>query len=115
MKIVSCVFLLSCLSVLPSVTHAQTAARAATGKLTGDVAYAGANAPIGKAFVLVHQPEGKKDFIVKVTNGRFELALAPGHYDVFVSAEGFAPACAAIRIAAGQTASYKPRLVPSSD
>jgi hypothetical protein len=85
------------------------------GKLSGEVAEASANAPLGKAFVLVHQPEGKKDFIVKVSNGRFELSLAPGRYDVFVSAEGFAPTCAAIRVTAGETASYKPRLVHSSD
>ena len=74
-----------------------------------------ANAPIVKAFVLVHQPEGKKDFIVKVSNGKFELSLAPGLYDVFVSASGFAPTCQRIKISAGQSAAFNPRLLAESD
>jgi hypothetical protein len=108
---------LFCLVLFVSVAHGQNPARSAhptTGELSGDVADM-ANAPIGKAFVLVHQPAGKKDFIVKVSNGRFELPLPPGRYDVFVSAEGFAPTCKGIRISAGETASYKPRLERNSD
>jgi hypothetical protein len=114
MKILRYVVLLFYMT-LGSVAHAQTAAHSPTGKLSGDVADAAANAPVAKAFVLVHQPEGKKDFIVKVSNGKFELALVPGRYDVFVSAEGFSPTCSRIRINAGETAAYKPRLERTSD
>jgi hypothetical protein len=102
-------------SLTATAAGGQTQPKPAEGKLTGEVANATANTPIAKAFVLVHQPEGKKDFIVKVSNGKFELSLPPGLYDVFVSASGFAPACKRIKISAGQSAAYNPRLLAESD
>ena len=103
------------LAALSSGASAQSTPRAVEGKLTGQVNDAVANAPVAKAFVLVHQPEGKKDFIVKISNGKFELSLAPGLYDVFVSASGFAPTCKRIKISAGQSAAFNPRLLAESD
>ncbi len=103
------------LAALSSGVGGQSTPHTLEGKLTGQVSDATANAPIVKAFVLVHQPEGKKDFIVKVSNGKFELSLAPGLYDVFVSASGFAPTCQRIRISAGQSAAFNPRLLAESD
>jgi len=105
----------SALMIGSAATNAQVIPKVAAGKLTGQVANAAATTPIAKAFVLVHQPEGKKDFIVKVSNGKFELSLAPGLYDVFVSASGFAPACKRIKISAGQSAGFNPRLQAESD
>jgi hypothetical protein len=101
--------------IVCAASNAQLIPKVAAGKLTGQVADAAANTPIAKAFVLVHQPEGKKDFIVKVSNGKFELSLPSGLYDVFVSASGFAPSCKKIKISAGQSAAFNPRLQAESD
>ena len=110
-----CLLVVFLLAAASSVVSAQSVAAVSGGRLTGDVANAAGNAPIAKAFVLVHQPEGKKDFIVKVSNGKFELSLPPGLYDVFVSASGFAPSCEKIRISPGQSAVFNPRLLAESD
>jgi hypothetical protein len=88
--------------------------RASEGKLIGDVADKAENTPIPKAFMLVHRPDGQKDVIVKVSDGRFQLSLAPGLYDVFVAASGFAPSCKKMQISQGQTAVFKARLVPDT-
>ena len=110
-----CFLMVFLLAISSSAVSAQSSMQASNGKLSGDVANAGGNAAIARAFVLVHQPEGKKDFIVKVSNGRFELSLPPGLYDVFVSASGFSPSCQRIKITAGQSAVFKPRLEPTSE
>ena len=81
-----------------------------SGKLAGDVADKTENALISTAFVFVHRPDGKKDVIVKVSDGRFQLSLPAGLYDVFIAASGFAPSCHKIRISVGRTTTLKPQL-----
>ena len=92
----------------------QAPPRTPDGKLVGDVADRAANAPISAAFLLVHRPDGKKDVIVKVSDGHFHLALSPSLYDVFVAAPGFGPSCRKIRISGAQTVTFKPRLEPDA-
>lgn len=44
------------------------------------------------------------------SRGSFQIELAPGFYDVFVSAMGFSPVCRKIRIKPGQVATFNPKL-----
>jgi hypothetical protein len=86
------------------------------GKLRGDVADAAENAPIRYAYVMVHSGSGKKDVTVKVDDdGRFELSLTPGLYDVFVAAEGFAPLCQKVEISGDRTIVLMARLKPDEE
>jgi hypothetical protein len=56
------------------------------------------HAPIGNVFVLVHsRHEGDRD-VRTDRAGIYEVQLPPGIYDVFVSAEGFSPACRKIEV-----------------
>jgi hypothetical protein len=56
------------------------------------------HAPIGNVFVLVHsRHEGDSD-VHTDRAGIYEVQLSPGIYDVFVSAEGFSPACRKIEV-----------------
>jgi hypothetical protein len=98
---------------LSFAVHSQTPSNAHHSELHGDVADAAENAPITYAFVLVHSGSGKGDFTAKLDDrGRFKLALAPGSYDVFVAAEGFAPSCKKVEISLGHTTTFKGRLKP---
>jgi hypothetical protein len=45
--------------------------------------------------------------------GDFELKLAPGLYDIFIAADGFAPGCKVIEIkASSQGTRYRVKLEP---
>ena len=93
--------------------HSQTRKDAQRGELRGDVADAAENAPIRDAFVLVHSGSGKGDVTAKLDDqGRFQLPLTAGTYDIFVSAEGFAPSCKKVEISVGRTTAFKGRLKP---
>ena len=86
-----------------------------TGKLSVDVADA-ENAPITDAFVLAHSQFGKKDGTAKLSqNGRFEISLEPGLYDVFVAAPAFTPMCKVVEITRGDTTVLKSRLLPDHE
>jgi hypothetical protein len=83
----------------------------ATGKLVGDVADAFEGVPIPGASVFVHGRDGAGDKRIAVgVKGGFELTLAPGLYDVFVAASGFAPMCKKLAIVAGRSVEFKARL-----
>jgi hypothetical protein len=43
-------------------------------------------------------------------NGQFTLKVAPGFYDVFVSAPAFSPRCTKVRVREAEPAIYMPRL-----
>ena len=93
--------------------HSQTKNNAESSELRGDVADAAEKAPIRGAFVLVHSGSGKGDVTAKLDEqGRFNLPLPPGFYDVFVAAEGFAPSCKKVEISIGHAATFKGRLKP---
>jgi len=103
--------LFGCLSVLSQANRTGP-----DGRLQGVVADVAENAPIRYAFVLVHSGSRKEDTTAKVDeNGRYELRLRPGLYDVFVAAEGFVPSCKKVEIVAGSTTTYKARLKPDAE
>jgi hypothetical protein len=101
---------------LCNVALGQGLKRTPQGQLIGDVADEAENALISKAFVLVHPDfQDQKDVIIKVSDGRFQLSLAPGLYDIFVASSGFAPACKVIEISQSHTTTFKPRLRPDNE
>ena len=106
--------IVSLAAFLCGTARGQAAPQTSEGRLIGDVADKAENAPISKAFMLVHRPDGQKDVIVKVSDGRFDLSLVPGLYDVFVAASGFEPSCKKMKISQGQTAVFKARLEPDT-
>jgi hypothetical protein len=106
----------SLVSFLCNAGFGQGLPRLSQGKLVGDVADKAENAPIPKAFVLIHPDfQDQKDVIIKVVDSRFQLSLAPGLYDVFVASSGFAPSCKKIKVSEGHTTAFKPRLEPDSE
>jgi carboxypeptidase family protein len=88
---------------------------ASEGVLSGIVADKAEDAPIPYAFVYVHgaYKKARADTSVPIDNaGRFRISLAPGPYDVFVAAAGFAPTCTIVSIRSGEETSFEPRLDP---
>ena len=114
-KIRRCFLIISLAASCCRTTCGQKARGSSQGNLAGDVADKAENALIAKAILFVHGANGQKDVIVKVTDGRFQLSLAPGLYDVFVAAAGFAPSCRVIEISEGRMTTYKPRLGPDEE
>lgn len=90
-------------------SHGQIAGNQ-TGKLTGDVADVVEKIPIPRAFVYIHGGGIGNPVIGLDRRGRFEVALAPGFYDVFVAADGFVPSCRKIRIRSQETVTFQVRL-----
>jgi hypothetical protein len=83
------------------------------GTLEGSVQDAFEHASITPAYILVHRDA--RDIRVSVNSlGRYSVELAPGFYDVFVSARGFDPACQKVRVEAGKTGAYDPALKASN-
>ncbi|HVP42821.1 MAG TPA: carboxypeptidase-like regulatory domain-containing protein [Terriglobales bacterium] len=99
--------LLSLLVVLTAV-----ASTSGNGVLSGQVASVVDGSPVARAWVLIH-PSGGGIEDVRITverDGKFSAELPPGFYDVFVTAVGFAPTCSKVRLRAGQTTTYNPRI-----
>jgi hypothetical protein len=75
-----------------------------------------AGAVVAKAQITVHRdPVGgakeSTDAVVSSDkNGQFTLNIAPGFYDLFVSASGFSPECTKVRASETKPAIYMPRL-----
>jgi hypothetical protein len=86
------------------------------GILSGEVADASENAPIPRA-VLFLRGSGKREIIpIKLdSEGKFELSLAPGYYDIFVAADGFVPMCKVISMESEKTTKFSARLGPDSE
>jgi hypothetical protein len=60
--------------------------------------------PVRNAYVLVHRDGGTEDQHVRTdTQGRYEIELRPGLYEVFISAGGYAPTCREVEVQANQT------------
>lgn len=102
----------------PITTFSQSSAlqsQRQNGRLAGNVADTYEEVPIRYAFVLVHRSI-TGNMTVKINErGEFDVSLAPGLYDVFVAADGFAPVCKKIEIKANASAVFKPRLEPDSE
>ena len=92
----------------PDISHA--------GILSGDVADAFENAPIPRAVVFL-RGSGKREIIpIKIdSDGKFELSLAPGYYDIFVGADGFVPMCKVISMESEKTTKFSARLGTDSE
>jgi hypothetical protein len=57
------------------------------------------NAPISDGYVLVHSYSGQVDVRAKsVGNGRYDIALARGWYDMLAGAKGFVPDCRVLEV-----------------
>jgi hypothetical protein len=82
------------------------------GFLDGDVADTFEQAPVPKAFVYIHSRVANDKVAELTPSARFHVALAPGIYDVFVAAKGFAPMCKAITIQEGRTTNFKAKIGP---
>ena len=97
------------LQVLAVVCLATTFASA--GVLKGRVTNKSEGAPVGRAYILVHPSGTGSDVKPSVDpQGNFEVQLAPGFYDVFVTKVGFAPTCTKVEVTSDKPAIYNPRL-----
>jgi len=53
----------------------------------------------------------KEDLVVRTgANGDFSVNLPPGFYDVFISSMAFTPVCRKVRLNAGSTVTFDPKL-----
>jgi hypothetical protein len=74
-------------------------------------------AVISGAKIMVHRDSGVAELkegadmvVVSDKNGQFVLEVAPGFYDIFVSAPAFSPQCTKVRVREAEPAIYMPRL-----
>lgn len=66
--------------------------------LRGKVIYDFDREPIRNAYVLIHK-NGATDIHVRTSeDGKYSIELPVGTYDVFISADGFAPTCRKVEI-----------------
>ena len=81
------------------------------GTLSGAVARRASNSPLGSAMLYI-QHEGTSELLsTRVGNvGQFEIPLPAGEYNVFVVAQGYAPACKKVTIAPRKTEHFVARL-----
>ncbi|HZQ23194.1 MAG TPA: carboxypeptidase regulatory-like domain-containing protein [Terriglobales bacterium] len=77
------------------------------GVLTVNVADAIEKAPIARAFIFVHGHTGSQAIMKNHTSaGHYDISLAPGLYDIFVTAPAFAPTCKIVVVNSGETTTY---------
>jgi TonB family protein len=81
------------LTSLPGVTFGEDAT-GVEGKVVDKVEHA----PIRNAYVLVHRNGGTDKSARTDGSGRYLVELSSNIYDVFISAEGFAPTCRKIEV-----------------
>lgn len=105
---------LTAIALLSAATHAQTSA---TGTLKGAVTDPAGAVVTGVLVRIVywgHSGFGKlpeKDMTVFTdTNGEFKFELAPGIYDIFVSAPSFAPAMKQVNVDAAKVVVFNVKL-----
>ena len=93
------------------VGFSQSDTNQAEGRLTGTVTDVGEGAQISEAYVTVHSETTSKDVGQKVSSqGRFNVSLRPGYYDVLISAPGFTPACRRVVIKSVTATDFSPKL-----
>jgi periplasmic protein TonB len=80
-----------------SAFGADLVGKDATG-VKGEVVDKAEHAPIRNAYILVHR-YGETDKSVRTDgSGRYAIELSPNIYDVFISADGFAPVCRKVQV-----------------
>jgi hypothetical protein len=96
--------------------HAQPTSESQGGSLKGSVTDVAENAFIQRAFLLLrHSGTHGITTVTPGQNGQFDQTLEPGLYDVFVTADGFAPFCKKLEITKGQTTTFNVKLKPDSE
>jgi hypothetical protein len=72
------------------------------------------HAPIRNVYILVHR-NGSTDKAVRTDeSGRYSIELLPNLYDVFISADGFAPMCRKVEITPDGMMNFDPVLSASN-
>lgn len=69
--------------------------------INGKVVDKAEHAPIGNVYVLAHRNGGKDKSVRTDESGKYVMELLPSIYDVFISADGFAPTCRKIQVPRG--------------
>lgn len=93
--------------------NAQPTSELLGGSLKGSVTDVAENAGIQHAFLLLrHSGTHGITTVTPGKSGQFGQALEPGLYDVFVTADGFAPVCKKLQITKGQTTNFNVKLKP---
>jgi len=106
------------LGIYDTFGYAVAAGQNGEGVLSGIVADKAENAPIPYAFVYIHggYRKAQVDTPVPIDKaGQFRISLAPGLYDVFVAAAGFAPTCTVVEVRSGEVTRFDPRLGPDTE
>ena len=83
-------------------------ANPSNGVLKGRVVDFGEHAPISRAFILVHAHGSESDGVrVAIDNsGYFSAELPSNFYELFISSQGFFPACEQVKVEPGKTVMY---------
>jgi hypothetical protein len=98
---------LVCIAI--AISAAGQSKSSTTGVIKGKIVDS-YHARISRAFVLVHG-SGADDRKAEVDDqGRFTVELPAGIHDVFVSSNGFDPACRKIEVQPGKTSVYNVQL-----
>lgn len=71
--------------------------------------------PIRNSRLIVYSESGRITTVFPTDDGRFALDLAPGTYDVMVTAISFAPVCKRVEIQSGHLAKFAPKMSPDVD
>jgi len=66
--------------------------------LKGRVVDQGEHASIRNVYILAHRTGGTDKTVRTDASGKYSIELPPDIYDVFISADGFAPACRKVKI-----------------
>jgi len=97
---------------------ALLAAAAPAVTLRGIISSAQDGVPMGRAFILVHDPSASepeyvaRNWELNTTDGTFSIVLSPGCYDLFVSESWFHPLTERICLPDGDDTNVKIKLKP---
>ena len=64
----------------------------------GRVVDQGGHAPVQNAYVFVHRNRATDKTVRTDASGRYSIELPPDIYDIFIAADGFAPACRKVKV-----------------
>ena len=101
--------------IVGTFAFAQTS-NESKGRFQGTV-FDSAKASISNATIIIRSKRfpNKTTTIKSDKDGKFDVKLPLGYYDVFVTAGGFAPACTEIEVKKDKPSKYQPRLKPSME
>ena len=96
------------LFLLSVITFALGIPAVDDGTLAGKVANIADGAGLRNVYILIHRSGSEANEIHAHTDrdGRLNVRLEPGFYDVFVSGGGLSPTCAKVEIVGGKETKY---------